>query len=141
MDDDVILSEIVKRCVPLITVFGFYVIINGHLSPGGGFAGGAVIGIAMVVFSLVFGLRRTFALVPSDVLILATSLGPLWYAAVGLTGIFRGSSFLANSQAGISIGEPFALASGGLIPLITIGVGVSVAVTVTVLFVTLVEGD
>jgi multisubunit Na+/H+ antiporter MnhB subunit len=34
MDDDVILSEIARRIVPLICVFGFYVIINGHLSPG-----------------------------------------------------------------------------------------------------------
>jgi multicomponent Na+:H+ antiporter subunit B len=95
----------------------------------------------MVLFALVFGLRRTFALIPSDLLILATSLGPLWYAGAGLIGILRGSFFLANSQAGIGLGQPGALASAGLIPVITLGVGVSVAITVTVLFVTLVEGD
>jgi len=141
VDDDVILNEVATRVVPMICLFGIYIIFNGHLSPGGGFAGGTVIGVAMVLFSLVFGLRATFAMVPENLLILLTSLGPLWYAVTGLVGVFRGVGFLANANAGIKLGTPGALLSAGLIPVITFGVGISVAITVTILFVILVEAD
>lgn len=34
---------------PFMLVFGFYVIINGHLSPGGGFQGGAIVATAILI--------------------------------------------------------------------------------------------
>jgi len=34
---------------PLLLVFGFYIIINGHLSPGGGFQGGALAATAILI--------------------------------------------------------------------------------------------
>ncbi len=34
---------------PLMLAFGFYVIINGHLSPGGGFQGGAIVATAILI--------------------------------------------------------------------------------------------
>lgn len=139
MDDDIILNEVATRVVPMICAFGIYVIFNGHLSPGGGFAGGTVIGAALAMFSVVFGLRATFSIVPQNLLIVLTSLGPLWYACCGLYGLFAGHEFLANSNAGVSMGQPGALVSSGIIPLITLGVGASVAITVVVLFSMLVE--
>jgi len=141
VDDDIILNEVATRVVPMICAFGLYIIFNGHLSPGGGFAGGTVIGVAMVLFSLVFGLRATFSMVPEGTLILMISLGPAWYALTGFVGLFRGAAFLANGNAGIGLGAAGTILSAGLIPVITLGVGVSVAITVTVLFVILVEAD
>ncbi len=141
MDDDIILNEVATRVVPMICTFGIYVILNGHLSPGGGFAGGTIIGAALALFTVVFGIKATYSIVPQNLLIVLTSLGPLWYACVGLYGLFTGHEFLANANAGVSLGHPGALVSSGLIPLITIGVGVSVAITVVVLFAVLVEAD
>ncbi|MFA5526603.1 MAG: MnhB domain-containing protein [Acholeplasmataceae bacterium] len=34
---------------PVMLMFGFYVIINGHLSPGGGFQGGAIVATAILI--------------------------------------------------------------------------------------------
>ncbi len=34
---------------PFIMVFGFYIILNGHLSPGGGFQGGAILATAVLI--------------------------------------------------------------------------------------------
>jgi len=141
VDDDTILNEVATRVVPMICAFGMYIIFNGHLSPGGGFAGGTVIGVAMILFSLVFGLRALFAMVPEQLLILMISLGPAWYALTGFVGLIRGANFLANGNAGIGLGSPGAMASSGIIPVITLGVGISVAITVTVLFVILTEAD
>lgn len=138
---DVILSEIVSRVVPAIHLFGLYLIVHGHLSPGGGFAGGAVMGIAVVLFALVFGLRATLRIMPESLLTVLTTLGPLWYLGTGLVGIVLGHEFLANGRAGVPLGATGSVLSGGLIPVITLGVGVSVALTVVVLFVALVEED
>ena len=42
--NDVILQKVAFFLVPVIIIYGIYVILNGHLSPGGGFSGGAIIG-------------------------------------------------------------------------------------------------
>lgn len=45
-------SEIIAKMVgilfPFIIIFGFYIILNGHLTVGGGFQGGAVLASAFI---------------------------------------------------------------------------------------------
>ena len=41
---DIILEQVARLLVPFILMFGVYVVLNGHLSPGGGFSGGTVMG-------------------------------------------------------------------------------------------------
>ena len=51
--NDAILQKVAKVLVPPIIIFGIYVILNGHLSPGGGFSGGAIIGAGLILLSLI----------------------------------------------------------------------------------------
>ncbi len=44
---------------PMMLVFGFYVIINGHLSPGGGFQGGAIVATAILILYYIDHDRET----------------------------------------------------------------------------------
>ena len=44
---------------PLMLAFGFYVIINGHLSPGGGFQGGAIVATAILILYYIDSERET----------------------------------------------------------------------------------
>ena len=44
-----------KILIPIVFIFGIYVVLNGHLSPGGGFSGGAILGAGLILFSLAFG--------------------------------------------------------------------------------------
>lgn len=44
--------------IPIILVFGVYVLLNGHLSPGGGFSGGAILAAAFILYALVWGDER-----------------------------------------------------------------------------------
>ena len=53
--NDPILNESFKLLVPAVLMFGIYVTMNGHLSPGGGFSGGTILGSAFVLGHLVFG--------------------------------------------------------------------------------------
>ncbi len=69
------------------------------------------------------------------------SYGTLWYGIMGMVGVFRGAPFLANKLAGIDVGAPGALNSGGLISLIGLGVGIRVASTMVTLFFTMMEEE
>lgn len=40
---------------PIIILFGFYIIYNGHLTPGGGFQGGAILASAFTIQYLTTG--------------------------------------------------------------------------------------
>ncbi|HOB34993.1 MAG: sodium:proton antiporter [Firmicutes bacterium] len=138
---DKILREITSLLLPFIQMYGIYVVFHGHLSPGGGFAGGMVLGVSLVLYILVFGLDSCLRKIPHHLSSALESFGTLWYAAVGFVGLLRGASFLMNKGAGIDVGTPGELFSGGLIFIITIGVGVKVASTMLSLFYTLVEED
>ena len=55
VDKDPIVKYAASILIPIIFIFGIYVVLNGHLSPGGGFSGGAILGAGLIVFSLAFG--------------------------------------------------------------------------------------
>lgn len=57
--NDVILQKCASVLVPVIFLFGIYIVLNGHLSPGGGFSGGAVLGSGLILYLNAFGFRKT----------------------------------------------------------------------------------
>lgn len=139
--DDIILREISLIVIPFIQMYGLYIILHGHLSPGGGFAGGMVLGLSMVLFVLVHGAERTLKKISHDAATVVESLGTAWYIVIGLVGMAKGATFLMNQGAGVNVGTPGQLLSSGLILLITAGVGVKVASTILTLFMALIEED
>ena len=138
---DLILKRILTILLPFIQMYGLYVIFHGHLSPGGGFAGGMIVGLGFIGFATVFGLERGSDKLPHRMTTMAESFGTLWYGAIGLVGILRGTSFLMNKQAGVLVGQAGDLFSGGLVFLITLGIGVKVASTMVTLFFALTEEE
>lgn len=56
--NDPILRSCASIIIPIILLFGLYVILNGSISPGGGFSGGAIVGAGLIFYSLVFGHER-----------------------------------------------------------------------------------
>jgi multicomponent Na+:H+ antiporter subunit B len=104
---------------PLILVFGTYVFIHGHLTPGGGFQGGAIIASGFLLIYL--GCReRRISRVASN---LAESLGGLTFVVIGLLGLVFGGYFLLNF---LPKGTANALLSAGIIPIIYIAIGFKV---------------
>ena len=59
----IILSRNACVVVPFLLVFALYVMFNGHLSPGGGFSGGAILGGALILSEVAFG-SQTMQIVP-----------------------------------------------------------------------------
>ncbi|MFR4008822.1 MAG: hydrogen gas-evolving membrane-bound hydrogenase subunit E [Christensenellales bacterium] len=57
-EEDIILTKIARLVIPCALVYGIYVVLNGHLSPGGGFSGGTIMGSALILFAVSFGMIR-----------------------------------------------------------------------------------
>jgi multicomponent Na+:H+ antiporter subunit B len=107
-----------------VVLFGIYVIAHGHLSPGGGFQGGVVLATGALLVYL-SGEYVTLRRVRPEVLIdLAESAGAAGYVAIGFLGVAAGATFLANV---LPLGQPGALVSSGMLPLINLTVGLEVA--------------
>lgn len=138
---DFILKRAASIILPFIFVYGIYVILHGAVSPGGSFAGGIIVGLSFIAFSTIYGIEQGRAKLPEKVLVWTESYGTLWYGLMGLVGLVRGVPFLANKLAGVDLGTPGTLSSGGLIPLIGLGVGIRVASTMVTLFFTMMEEE
>ncbi len=110
-----------KLLFPVIMLFGIYVMVYGHLSPGGGFQGGVIMasGVLLLLIS-----HKTFE-VPHSVITALETFAGVSYVLIGLIGLLVLDIFLGNflphdiSQMGM-------LVSGGIIPLIYIIVGIKV---------------
>jgi len=125
------MSVIVKTIARLVAgfafLFGVYLILYGHLSPGGGFAGGVVVAGSFVLLLLAVGKDLTFEVFDYEQASIMESLGALLFLGAGLSGVF-GSYFFANLKVGSvwPAGEPGQLLSSGLIPFCNIAIGMKV---------------
>ncbi len=130
-----------RLVVPFIQVYGIYIILHGHLSPGGGFSGGAIFGASLVLMALAFNLSAGVKQISHQSASLMESGGALGYALVGLIALLWGGNYLANRAASFPLGRAGELFSGGAIPVITVFVGMKVASTMVTLFYNLIEGE
>ena len=137
------LSFIVKRgmalLVPFILLYASSIIVMGHLSPGGGFQGGAVMATVTVLFCVVYGSSFEAARVDPKVKEAIESLGGLLFLALGLVGLWAGGEFLSNGTAGFLLGSEGHLLSGGTISLLNIAVGMKVGAGLSTLFYSMVK--
>jgi multicomponent Na+:H+ antiporter subunit B len=128
---DAILQKVTLILVPVIFLFGFYIILNGHLSPGGGFSGGATIGAGLILYVTTFGFHKTqrfFSEKTYDrVKVGALSL----YSVTMIYYFYTGANMLKNV---IPMGTAGNILSSGMILPINIFVGLEVACTMYCFF-------
>ena len=117
---------------PLILVFGSYVLIHGHLTPGGGFQGGAIVASAFVLIYLGCREKR----INDKTSTVLESLGGVTFVVVGLIGLAVGGYFLLNFM---PKGQPYSLLSAGVIPVIYIAIGFKVGSELTGIIDNLIE--
>ncbi len=117
---------------PLIIILGAYVFIHGHLTPGGGFQGGAIIASGFLLMFISYRNYHVSHRILSNVESTAGSV----FVVLGLLGLLYGATFLENIM---PLGIPNKLFSGGLIPLIYIAVGFKVGAELTALLDTMLK--
>lgn len=123
---DVILQKTAMVLVPIVLIFGIYVVLNGHLSPGGGFSGGAIMGAALMIYVTAFGfksIRRFFTYKTYQYVVL---IALLTYACSKCYSFYTGANHIESI---IPLGTPGAILSSGLILVLNICVGFIVTCT------------
>lgn len=93
-DHHVVLRVVAKLLIPIITIYAFYVHFHGEYSPGGGFQAGVILAVALVLYSLIFGITPTMRAVTPGFARGTAALGFILYAGVGVWALLTGGNFL-----------------------------------------------
>jgi len=133
------MSKIVKTVssivFPFIMIYGLYVIAHGHLTPGGGFQGGAVVASGCVMILVAYGSVWTMGKIREKQLSILESTGAVAFILLALLGLVFGTVFFKNFLVGnkFLFGEiPGYLSrvanfnTGGVLPLMNFAVGLKV---------------
>lgn len=122
--DDIIVNVTARLLIPVIVLFGMCIILNGHVSPGGGFSGGSVVGAGLTLYAIAFGFSREDRLISKKTLLAVTAAALTFYSVVKGYAFYMGAHHLEN---GISLGIVGNVISAGLILPLNIAVGIVVA--------------
>lgn len=104
---------------PIIFIVGIYIFIHGHLTPGGGFQGGAVIASAFLLMYLGCPSKK----INQTGSKVTETIAGLFFVGLGIAGLCLGKEFLNNF---LPKGNPGSLFSAGIIPLVYIAIGLKV---------------
>jgi multisubunit Na+/H+ antiporter MnhB subunit len=134
------MTIIVKKTTQLISgmifMYGIYVIAHGHLTPGGGFAGGVIIAGAFILVTLAFG-SDFFKLLKEEMgTTIVESIATIIVVLIGSAGFLFGTKVFFNNY--LPKGVVGDLVSAGTLPLYNIFVGMEVAASIFIIFLSLI---
>jgi len=128
------MSSIVRNSTrlvsPFLIAYGAFMIVHGHISPGGGFQGGVILAVAVIMLITSHGYRTVKEMFSVRFVKIVEGLSGLMIIMLSMAGLVFGTYFF-NFLKG---GEPGTLFSGGTVVLFNILIGVKVGVAFTLLF-------
>ncbi|MCL2157176.1 MAG: cation:proton antiporter, partial [Methanobrevibacter sp.] len=80
----------------IIICLGVLTILGGHITPGGGFQGGAMIAAAVILCVIVYGVKDSPIKFSHGFISAIESIGALGYVFLGLAGLLFSGFFLYN---------------------------------------------
>ena len=129
-----VITRVVCRClVPFIQLFGLYVVMHGHSSPGGGFQGGVILAASFILLVLADDRGTLRDHVALGTLNAAACAGVLMFAGLGVVCLALGANYLDYGP--LPFAEP---RSAGML-IIEIGVGITVMAAMLSIFRDLLE--
>ena len=132
-----ILKVIIYPISFVLICLGVLTILGGHITPGGGFQGGAMIASGIILSILVYGLDKSPFNLTHEYISVLESIGALGYIVLGLIGLLVAGSFLYNVGADFFNIVPAGIqavfhypdpTNAGIIPYLNIFVGLKVFV-------------
>lgn len=115
----VVVRFIVRVLAPFIALFSAYVVLNGHVTPGGGFQGGTIAGALIIALSLVMSREESDALLPRRPEHLLQAAAPIAFFVTGVAGLALFGDYLFFPR-----DEALRWASVLMLTVIEIGIGV-----------------
>lgn len=96
---DTILANVAKLLLPCVLCFGLCVLFNGHVSPGGGFSGGSILGAALILFAVAFGAEAVQRFFTERVFNAVRITGLMLYAVMFGVYIYQGANGVESELA------------------------------------------
>ena len=101
MNEKPVVKNVIARCgcdriLPCVAVYILYIILHGHLSPGGGFQGGVLIVALVALVCLGHGYQKTIETFSYHLLHTTEGYASIFYVALGLLGVAMGAHFAEN---------------------------------------------
>lgn len=120
---DSILISCTNLVLPILLTLGLYIIIHGHLSPGGGFQGGVLIAGAIAIIYIGYGFKWVNNGIAANTFKIAEDIGALGFIILAFIGLVGSGVFFGNI---LKKGNPGDLFSSGSIFLMNFAVGFKV---------------
>jgi multicomponent Na+:H+ antiporter subunit B len=113
-----------------VLLLGIYVVVHGALTPGGGFQGGVILAGALLLVYAAGQVAAVQRVRPVSLVEVADAIGAASYSLVAIAGLVFGVAAMDNV---LPYGTTGSLLSGGIVPVLSIGVGVEVTAAVTLI--------
>ena len=128
-----IVKTIANISFPIITIYGLYIIAHGHLTPGGGFQGGAIVASGLALLAVAHGTEWVESKVKEHDLSVLESIGALGFIGLAFLGLVMGGAFFSNFLVDTSmlfgtipVDGAANINTGGTLPLMNFAVGLKV---------------
>lgn len=132
----IIVQKVTQIMCGIIFLYGIYIVLHGHLTPGGGFAGGTIIAGSFILLVIAFGSEFLALKKEETGSSILESTAILVFVAIASAGLLIGGVgiFFVNFLPKGTVGS---LISAGIIPLFNIAVGIEVAAALVTVFLAL----
>jgi len=131
-----IVKQTTKLIAGMIFMYGIYVIVHGHLTPGGGFAGGVIMAGSFILLILAYGGDFLNLLKEESGTTMYENLSMIVVLFLAVSGLLVGAHvFFLNWLPKGTLGH---LVSAGILPLYNIFVGIEVAASIVTIFLALI---
>jgi multisubunit Na+/H+ antiporter MnhB subunit len=132
----IIVKKTTQLIAGLVFLYGIYVIVHGHLTPGGGFAGGVILAGSFILLILAYGSDFLKLVEQESGTTIIENLAVLVAIFIAVAGLFLATKvFFLNWLPKGEVGE---LVSAGTIPLYNIFIGIEVAASILSIFLALI---
>ncbi|MGB9677191.1 MAG: MnhB domain-containing protein [Candidatus Ratteibacteria bacterium] len=132
-----IVKTVTRWIKGFIFLFGAYIVVFGHLTPGGGFPGGVIFASTFILITLAFGREYVLKKIGKVLASERDSLGALLFLLIATLGIFFGGIFFLNFIEKSHPTGNFNLFSAGIIHLCQISIGINVGASLFMIFIIL----
>jgi multisubunit Na+/H+ antiporter MnhB subunit len=131
-----IVKKTTQLLVGMIFIYGMYVVVHGHLTPGGGFAGGVVIAGSLILITLAYGGDFLKLVKEESETTIVENLATIMVILIAAGGFLFGTKIFFNNF--LPKGVVGNLISAGVLPLYNIFIGTEVAASIFIIFLSLI---
>ena len=82
--------------MPFSLILGLYIILHGHLSPGGGFQGGVIIASVTIMLYLSYDYKTAAKMMKPELIRKSEAIAAVMYVGLAGAGILAGAMFCQN---------------------------------------------